>query len=184
MCAQLLGHLVWQVLPELLEPLVPAQKAAGPLSHRRVVLEVGEHVVTQRAVGGEERRRVEHGRVDGVGQHHDLADHRLGFLDARVVDIFPGKDDRQPLRRRDHLGGADNRKEKALQLVVGERAGRSGRMLEECAEGAGVRRGQHQLRGYRRSGAVSSGTRSRCLRGTATRAAMQLSGTGIEHAPT
>ena len=146
---QLLGHLVWQVLPEFLEPLVPTQEAAGLLGNRRVVLEVGEHVVTQRAVRGEQRWRVEHRRVDRVVQRHDLADDLLRLVTAGIVDLLVAEDDRQPLGRRDHFGGADDGEEKALQLVIAKRARRSGRMVQERLEGAGVGRGRHQLRGYR-----------------------------------
>ena len=70
---------------------------------------------------------------------------------------------RQPSPRR----CADDGEEKPLQLVVAERACRSGRMVQERLEGAGVGRGRHQLGAYRRRSAVSSGTRSQCLSWTA-----------------
>ena len=40
---------------------------------------LAKHVITQRAIRGEQRRRVEHGRVDRVVQRHDLAEDPLGL---------------------------------------------------------------------------------------------------------
>ncbi len=94
----------------------------------------------QWAVRGKQCRRVEHRRVGGVVEHHDLADDLLRFVGTGIVNLLVAEDDRKPVGQRDQLRGTDNGEEKALQLVVGERARWSGRMLEERSEGAGVRR--------------------------------------------
>ena len=60
---------------------------------------------------------------------------------ARETGLLPGEDDREPLGRPDQLRGADDGEEKPLQLVVAERACRSGRMVQERLEGAGVGEG-------------------------------------------
>ena len=75
-------------------------------------------------VGG----RVEHCRVDRVVQRHDLVQDLLRLVTAGIGGLLFAEDDREPFGQGDPLGGADDGEEKALQLVVAERPGWSGRI--------------------------------------------------------
>ena len=81
-----------------------SEEAAGPVGNGRLVLEVGEHVVTQRTIHGEECRRVEHRCGRRVVEDHDLAEDLLRLVGARETGLLVAEDDRQPVGRRDQLG--------------------------------------------------------------------------------
>ena len=90
--------------------------------------------------------RVPHGRVDRVVEHRELAEDLLRLLHAGKRGILVAEDDRVPLGREDQLGGAGDGEQEALELVVAERAGRSGGMRQKRLESAGVGRGKHRQR--------------------------------------